>query len=76
MTGRPVHVLAAVAVLLTAAAIAVAQSFGLQAAGPAPTVAAPTAATRTTSAPAAQRAAAAAGRRRNRPPSSGSQPPT
>ena len=57
-TGRPVHVLAAVAVLLTAAAIAVAQSFGLQAAGPAPTVAAPTAATRTTSAPAAQRAAA------------------
>ncbi len=58
LAGRPVHVLAAAAVLLTAAAIAVGQAFGLQAAGPAPTVAAPTATTLTASAPAAQRAAA------------------
>ncbi|MFL6152516.1 MAG: cytochrome c3 family protein [Ornithinibacter sp.] len=62
LAGRPVHVLAAAAVLVTASTIAVGQAFGLQATGPAPTVAAttvtPAAATgQTASAPAAQRGA-------------------
>ena len=55
--GRPVPVLAATAVLLTAAAIAVGQSFGLQAAVPAPTPTVPAANPQAASAPAAQRAA-------------------
>ena len=54
---RPAHVVAAGAVLLTAAAIAVGQAFGLQAALPAPTVAAPAATPQATSAPTAQQAA-------------------
>ena len=58
LAGRPVQVLAAAAVLLTSAAIAVGQSFGLQAATPAPTLTAPSVTSRTTSAPAGQRAAA------------------
>ncbi len=54
---RPAHVVAAGAVLLTAAAIAVGQAFGLQAALPTPTAAAPAATPQATSAPTAQRAA-------------------
>ena len=63
--GRPVPVLAAAAVLLTAAAIAVGQSFGLQSAAPAPTVdaAAATSSTATAQAATAQAASAPAAQR-------------